>query len=171
MLWFEILKRYWKHILGLVLVTSIAVTSFIYGRKSVAPQISVQEKIVFQEKIVTVEVEKKVTNKEKTTTVITRPDGTKEEVTVEKEKTEEESTKNNTSETSGSTESKPAVAKKPKEYRLGTFIETKPFELFSDPEKPTWGLSASKRLFSDLWADVTYNFGDKSATLGASWEF
>lgn len=180
MLWLELVKKYWKLILGAVLALSLMGGSFYYGRQSVKPvmQTVVQEKIV--EKVVEkiVEVEKKHTDtaKDTTTTIVKNKDGSETTTINEHEHTKiDDNTKKTDNKVDNKvvekkTETKPVALT---HYRLGGFIETHPWDLFdSTPmEKPSYGISASTRLVSSVWLDTTYNFKEKTATLGLSWEF
>lgn len=172
MLFLELLKKYWKFFAGLLLALGLCIGSYQYGRKSVAPVIQVQEKIVEHEKIVTVEVEKKKTDKDITTTITKNTDGSSTTVVHEKEHTEQASSTKVAEEKTKETEKKSTpVITALTHYRLGAFLETDPLKLFDKPEAPTWGLRASTRIFSDAWIDASFNVKTKSTTLGLSWEW
>ena len=169
-MWLLFLKDHWKTFAVLFALVFCGGFGYYKGRQSAAGQVRVeiQEKIVEKEKIVTVEVEKKKTNKE--TKKVTKPDGTIEETT--KETTESETTANTTKESSKTSETKTKTATAQDKYRLGVFAARDIPGLLKDPlKKPDWGLQAGVRVFGPAWADASYNFSNKEMSLGLSVQF
>jgi thiamine pyrophosphate-dependent acetolactate synthase large subunit-like protein len=171
----NLLGKYWKHLVAVIIVIIALGSGFYWGRSSVKPtivtKVDIQEKIV--EKVITVEVEKKNTKKDTVTKIIEKPDGTKETIITEKEEVVEESTVKKDEDKSKVIKEKyrPKVVYKPEEqYRIGTRLSTKVTEIFEKPEVD-YGVMAGMRVFGPFWLDGTYDFKSRSVGLGISMEF
>lgn len=142
-----LLTKYWKYLAIII----VCIFCYLGGLKSHKNQ----ETIVYKDRIVekTVEIEKKSTKNDKTTTIIKNKDGSSTTTVIDKGETTVVSQKEKDTDISIAH----VIPASKTNYSLGLSVQA-PLTQILTPDLRAYSIDAGKRLFSDVWLTGTYTY-------------